>query len=125
MKTPYTEEKRAFAREMFKAGKPRGEILKAMIEKYKTGMSSKDLTRMKAEAGGKLPFKDIPQPGRKLTDAQVKLLTGAATKLPPNVTKVAERLRKLLHIHHIEYITIYKDRPTVRFARYQESEAAL
>lgn len=66
-----------------------------------------------------------PKRAPKLTDDHVKMLTGASAALPKNVTAVAARLRKLLAIHKVEFITVYRDKPTVRYARYQESEAAL
>lgn len=81
---------------------------------------------------GKQAAKAIAKPEKrkytkrtKLTDEQIKLMTGAAKRLQPNVAKVAARIRKLLAIHHIEYITVYRDKPVVRFARYEESEATV
>jgi hypothetical protein len=113
-----TEAKHKLISEMLRAqpNVSNKDIQQALLDKFKSGVSPPTIAALR---------RGRDAPGRKLTDAQVAMLTGARDKLPPNVAKVAARLRRLLDIHKVEFITVYRDKPTVKFARYQESEASL
>lgn len=117
-----TEERTSSAIQKALRAKFGSEVHSSVIRQERLQLGIKPSKKTKAyKKKGKRPYNKRP----KLTDEQIKLMVGVSSALPPNIAKVAARLRNLLNIHHVEFITIFRDKPNVRFARYTESEATL